>query len=31
MAIPIDIGEMLIIVLVVFLIGFVAGRWTKRG
>lgn len=29
MGIPIDIGESLLIILVVYLIGFVMGRWTK--
>jgi len=30
MAFPIDIGEFLLVVLMVYLIGFVMGRWTKR-
>jgi hypothetical protein len=27
---PLDIGEFMIIILVVFLIGFIAGRWTGK-
>lgn len=28
---PLDLGEFLLIILVVFLIGFVLGRWTGKG
>jgi hypothetical protein len=30
MGIPIDLGEFLLIMLVIYLVGFVMGRWTKR-
>jgi hypothetical protein len=28
---PVDIGEALLIILVVYLLGFIMGRWTGKG